>query len=101
ECLAPAAHERAPRDTERARHAREAARFRRSQREVARRSTSAVGSLLGTAVGEAMGLPYAALSKRRAARLLGEPDRFRFVFGRGMTSGNTVQGCVAAQSLIA
>ena len=47
------------------------------------------GCLLGLAVGDALGLPYEGLSPRRAARLLGAPDRFRFVFGRGMVSDDT------------
>jgi len=46
-----------------------------------------VGSLLGTAVGDALGLPYEGLSPRRAERMLGTPDRYRFVPGRGMVSG--------------
>jgi ADP-ribosyl-[dinitrogen reductase] hydrolase len=38
------------------------------------------GCLIGGAIGDALGLPYEGLSKRRAARLLGPPDRFRFLF---------------------
>jgi ADP-ribosyl-[dinitrogen reductase] hydrolase len=59
-----------------------------------------VGSILGTAVGDAIGLPYEGLSKRRAARLLGPPDRHRFFFGRGLVSDDTEQTCLVAQSLI-
>ena len=62
---------------------------------------SAVGSLLGTAVGDAIGLPYEALSARRAARLLGSPDRHRFVFGRGMGSDDTEHTVMVAQALVA
>src|SRR5215212_10410569 len=62
---------------------------------------SAVGSLLGTAVGDAMGLPYEAMSQRRGARLLGPPDRYRFVFRRGMGSDDTEHTVIVAQSLIA
>jgi ADP-ribosylglycohydrolase len=62
---------------------------------------SAVGSLLGTAVGDAMGLPYEALSKRRAARMFGEPTRFRLLPGRGMVSDDTEHTVIVAQSLIA
>lgn len=60
-----------------------------------------VGCLLGTAVGDAMGLPYEGLSRRRAARLLGPPDRYRLLFGRGMVSDDTEHTCMVAQSLIA
>lgn len=63
--------------------------------------TSLVGSLLGTAVGDALGLPYEGLSRRRATRLLGPPDRFRFLLGRGMVSDDTEHTCMVAQSLIA
>ena len=60
-----------------------------------------VGSLLGTAVGDALGLPYEGLSRRRAARMFGEPDRYRFLPGRGMVSDDTEHACMAAQALIA
>ena len=48
-----------------------------------------------------MGLPYEALSRRRGARLLGAPDRFRFVFGRGMGSDDTEHTVMVAQALAA
>ena len=59
-----------------------------------------VGSILGTAIGDSIGLPYEGLSRRRAARLLGPPDRHRFFFGRGMVSDDTEHTCMVAQSLI-
>lgn len=59
-----------------------------------------VGCLLGTAVGDALGLPYENLSPRRAARLLGPPTRYRFVFARGMVSDDTEHACMVAQALI-
>jgi ADP-ribosylglycohydrolase len=43
--------------------------------------THIVGCILGTAVGDAIGLPYEGLSRRRAAKLLGQPDRHRFFYG--------------------
>lgn len=61
---------------------------------------SIVGCILGTAVGDAMGLPYEGLSPKRAARLLGPPDRHRFFFRRGMISDDTEHTCMVAQSLI-
>lgn len=61
---------------------------------------SIVGCILGTAVGDALGLPYEGVSAQRAPRLLGPPDRHRFVFGRGMISDDTEHTCIAAQSLI-
>lgn len=57
------------------------------------------GAVLGCAVGDALGLPYEAISKRRAARLFGPPDRHRFVFGRGMVSDDTEHTCMTAQAL--
>ncbi|MEM9365626.1 MAG: ADP-ribosylglycohydrolase family protein [Planctomycetota bacterium] len=59
-----------------------------------------VGCILGTAVGDALGLPYEGVSPKRAARLLGGPDRYRFFFGRGMVSDDTEHTCMVAQSLI-
>ncbi len=59
-----------------------------------------IGCLLGTAVGDALGLPYEGLSPNRAKRLLGPPDRYRFCFGRGMISDDTEHTCMVAQSLI-
>jgi ADP-ribosyl-[dinitrogen reductase] hydrolase len=60
-----------------------------------------VGCILGTAVGDAMGLPYEGLSRRRGSRFFGPPDRQRFFFGRGMVSDDTEHTCMVAQSLIA
>lgn len=59
-----------------------------------------VGCLLGTAVGDALGLPYEGLSRRRAMRLWGTPDRMRFVFRYGMISDDTEHACMVAQSLL-
>ena len=59
-----------------------------------------VGCILGTAVGDALGLPYEGVSPQRAKRLLGPPDRYRFLFRRGMISDDTEHTCMVAQSLI-
>ena len=59
-----------------------------------------LGSILGTAIGDSIGLPYEGLSRRRAERLLGPADRHRFFFGRGMVSDDTEHTCMVAQSLI-
>lgn len=59
-----------------------------------------VGCLLGTAVGDAIGLPYEGLSRTRAARLLGPPERHRLLFGLGMVSDDTEHACMVAQALI-
>lgn len=65
------------------------------------RRSAVVGAILGTAVGDALGLPYEGLSPRRAQRLLGEPDRYRFLFGRGMVSDDTEHACMVMQALMA
>ncbi|HVS73743.1 MAG TPA: ADP-ribosylglycohydrolase family protein [Phycisphaerae bacterium] len=57
------------------------------------------GAILGTVVGDAMGLPYEALSARRGARLLGAPERHRFLLGRGMMSDDGEHACMTAQAL--
>ena len=60
-----------------------------------------MGAILGCAVGDAIGLPYEGVSKRRGVRLLGPPDRHRFVWGRGMVSDDTEHTCMVAQALCA
>ena len=65
------------------------------------RRSSVVGAILGTAVGDALGLPYEGLSPRRAQGLLGTPDRYRFFLGRGMVSDDTEHACMVMQALIA
>ena len=59
-----------------------------------------VGCILGTAVGDALGLPYEGLSPNRARKLLGPPDRYRFFLRRGMISDDTEHTCMVTQSLI-
>ncbi|MCO5172535.1 MAG: ADP-ribosylglycohydrolase family protein [Planctomycetes bacterium] len=59
------------------------------------------GALLGTAVGDALGLPLEGLSPRRAARLFPGPVRHRFVAGRGLLSDDTEHACLVGQALLA
>ncbi|WP_233148461.1 ADP-ribosylglycohydrolase family protein [Rhodopirellula sp. MGV] len=59
-----------------------------------------VGCILGTAVGDALGLPYEGLTPSRARRMLGAPSRYRFLFAKGMISDDTEHTCMVAQSLI-
>ena len=65
------------------------------------RCDNIVGCMLGTAIGDAMGLAYENISPLRARRMLGSPDSYRFLFGRGMISDDTEHTCIVAQSLIA
>ena len=64
------------------------------------RRSAIEGALLGTAVGDALGLPYEGLSRRRAKRLFGSPQRHRFLLGRGMVSDDTEHSCMVMQALI-
>ena len=60
------------------------------------------GTLLGAAVGDALGLPREGLSRRRAERLYGSgPVCHRFLFRRGMVSDDTEHACMTAQALLA
>ncbi len=58
------------------------------------------GSVLGTAVGDAMGLAAEGLSRSRQARLLPHLERFGFLFGKGMCSDDTEHACMTAQALL-
>ena len=62
---------------------------------------SAISCLLGMAVGDALGLPYEGLTARRAARLLGPPDRYRLLLGHGLVSDDTEHACLTLQALAA
>ena len=63
--------------------------------------TRFTGLLLGTAVGDALGLPAENLSPMRIRRLWNGEWRMRFVFGRGMLSDDTEHTLMAAQALLA
>jgi ADP-ribosylglycohydrolase len=60
-----------------------------------------VGCLLGTAVGDALGLCAENLSPRRQRRLFPRMDRYHFLFGHGMTSDDTEHACMTGQALLA
>ncbi|WNG13417.1 ADP-ribosylglycohydrolase family protein [Cystobacter fuscus] len=61
-----------------------------------------LGALLGTVVGDALGLPREGLSRRRALRMFGgAPLRHRFFLGRGVGSDDTEHACMVAQALLA
>ncbi len=59
-----------------------------------------LGCLLGTAVGDAIGLPCEGLSRKRLERMFPDLDGHRFLFGRGMTSDDTEHTAMLAQALI-
>lgn len=59
-----------------------------------------VGSLIGTAVGDAIGLPCEGLSKRRQQRLYPDIAGHHLLFGRGMVSDDTEHTSMVAQALL-
>ena len=59
------------------------------------------GVILGTAVGDALGLPREDLARRRARRLFGDsPLRHRLLFARGMVRDDTEHTCMTGQALL-
>lgn len=57
------------------------------------------GVLLGTALGDALGLPCEGMPARAIARRFGRADRFRLLGRTGFVSDDTEQSALAAQSL--
>ncbi|MBF0474127.1 MAG: ADP-ribosylglycohydrolase family protein [Nitrospirae bacterium] len=61
---------------------------------------SIIGSILGTAVGDALGLPCEGLSIRRQKKMFPDLTKFHFLPNRGMTSDDTEHTCMVAQAMI-
>jgi ADP-ribosyl-[dinitrogen reductase] hydrolase len=59
------------------------------------------GLLLGTAVGDALGLPAEGISRRRARKMFRGRWRHRFVLKRGMVSDDTDHTVLVSQCLLA
>jgi ADP-ribosyl-[dinitrogen reductase] hydrolase len=59
-----------------------------------------LGCLLGTAVGDALGLPFENLTSQRRAKLFGELSGYRLVLGKGMGSDDTEHTVHVARALI-
>src|SRR3954469_2768700 len=57
------------------------------------------GTLLGTALGDALGLPCEGMSARSIARRFGRVDRFRLLGRTGFVSDDTEQAALVAQAL--
>ncbi|HZE96322.1 MAG TPA: ADP-ribosylglycohydrolase family protein [Planctomycetota bacterium] len=57
------------------------------------------GTLLGTALGDALGLPCEGMSAARIARRFGRVDRFHLLGRTGYVSDDTEQSALVAQSL--
>jgi ADP-ribosyl-[dinitrogen reductase] hydrolase len=64
------------------------------------RAKAYIGCLLGTAAGDALGLPYEGLSPKRAAKLFPDPTKHHLIFGKGMVSDDTEHAGFVAQALI-
>ena len=58
------------------------------------------GLLLGTAIGDAYGLPYEGMSARRIARRFDASPRYRLLGQTGFVSDDTEQSALVAQSLL-
>ena len=58
-----------------------------------------VGSLLGSAIGDALGLPLEGLSRRRQARMYADVSGYHFFLGRGFVSDDTEHAVMAGQAL--
>jgi len=59
------------------------------------------GMILGTAVGDAVGLPAEGVSRSRSQKLFPRPWRHRLLFGRGMVSDDTEHTWFVGQALLA
>ena len=62
---------------------------------------SLIGCLLGTAVGDALGLPYEGMTAARGNRMFPDTGRHHFLFGHGMVSDDTEHACFTAQAIVA
>lgn len=60
-----------------------------------------LGCLLGTALGDALGLPAEGLSPQRQKALFGRLTSLRLVLGRGLVSDDTAHALMTAQALVA
>jgi len=63
------------------------------------RIDAAIGSLLGTAVGDSLGLPMEGLSRDRQRRMFPRIDGQMLLLGRGMCSDDTEHSCMVAQAV--
>jgi len=59
-----------------------------------------IGCLLGTAVGDSLGLPYEGMSAARGTKVFPDTSRHHLLFGKGMVSDDTEHACFVAQALI-
>jgi ADP-ribosyl-[dinitrogen reductase] hydrolase len=62
-------------------------------------ASAIVGCILGTAVGDALGLPYEGLTPQRRKKLFPKLGKYDFLLGKGMVSDDTEQTIMVAQAL--
>ena len=65
------------------------------------RQNAIIYSLIGTAIGDALGLPAEGISSKRIPKLFPDLERYHFIFGKGMISDDTEHTCMVAQAMIA
>ena len=58
------------------------------------------GCLVGTAIGDSMGLPYEGLSRQRVKKFIKMPLQQSLILGFGLVSDDTEHTCLVTQSLI-
>jgi len=68
--------------------------------ELQKKEKAIIGCLLGTAVGDSLGLPCEGMSKRRQRRIFYDIDRYNFFFGKGMVSDDTEHTLMVASALM-
>jgi len=61
---------------------------------------SIIGCILGTAVGDSLGLSYEGLSAKRQARMFPKIESHNFLFGRGMASDDTEHTLMVGEALL-
>lgn len=64
------------------------------------REESITGCLLGTAVGDSLGLCYEGLSKRRQRKMYSTVDKYGFLFNKGMISDDTEHTLMVSGALM-
>ncbi|PCJ63030.1 MAG: dinitrogenase reductase [Planctomycetota bacterium] len=58
------------------------------------------GVMLGTALGDSIGLPFEGIGRKRILKLFKNQNRHHFIFGRGMISDDTEHTIMVYQSLV-
>lgn len=61
---------------------------------------SVMGSILGTAVGDALGLSCEGLSKKRQRKMFPDIDKYHFFLGNGMVSDDTEHTVLVGEALL-